>query len=76
MGMLRLCGKVSCRASSKHHTLREAYMLLGDLNTEDHHPCVSRLMVLGEAGNVTLSLLSQSGMFHDLDLITQEMTHP
>lgn len=51
-------------------------MQLGDLNTEDHHPCVSRLMVLGEAGNVTLSLLSQSGMFHDLDLITQEMTHP
>jgi hypothetical protein len=51
-------------------------MQLSDLNTKDHHSCVPLLMVLGEAGNVTLPLLSPSGMFHDLDLITQEMTHP
>lgn len=46
------------------------------LNTKHQHSCVSLFMVLGEAGNVTLLLLSLSGMFHDLDLITQEMTHP
>lgn len=74
--MLGTQGEAPSGTSSKHHTGKEACMQLSDLNTKDHHSCVSLLMVRGEAGNVTLPLLSQSGMFHDLDLITQEMTHP
>lgn len=43
------------------------------LNTKGHHSCVSSAWRGWERDP---SLLSQSGMFHDLDLITQEMTHP